>query len=100
MLQQHILTLDDLHHRFLSYQTSFNKLLVEIARRRQYREAADKIVEGMMGQLDAMADGPCFILFALSSLNMAILLEQKSAKSERNSIRSMAAIYQQIFAFV
>jgi len=56
VLQQHLLTLEDLYHRFLSYQTSFSKLMVEIARRRQYREAADKIVDGMMAQLEAMTE--------------------------------------------
>jgi len=56
VLHQHLLTPEDLYHRFLSYQTSFSKLMVEIARRRQYREAADKIVDGMMAQLEAMTE--------------------------------------------
>ncbi|KAH7928076.1 hypothetical protein BV22DRAFT_1083684 [Leucogyrophana mollusca] len=55
-LQQRLLVIEDLHHRFVLYQSSFNKLLVEIARRRQYREAAEKIVEGMMTQLQAMTE--------------------------------------------
>jgi autophagy-related protein 17 len=56
-LQQRLLVVGDLHHRFVQYQSSFNKLLIEIARRRQYREAAEKIVEGMTAQLDAMSSG-------------------------------------------
>lgn len=64
-LHQHLLTLEDLHQRFLSYQTSFDKLLVEIARRRQYREAAEKIVEGMMAQLETMAEGSCYPISTL-----------------------------------
>ncbi|KAH7884531.1 autophagy-related protein 17 [Phlebopus sp. FC_14] len=55
-LQQRLLVIEDLHHRFMQYQSSFNKLLLEIARRRQYREAAEKIVEGMMAQLEAMTE--------------------------------------------
>jgi len=55
-LQQHLLTLEHLHERFLAYQTAFRKLILEIARRRQYREAAENIVHGMMAQLDAMTE--------------------------------------------
>lgn len=56
-LHQHLVTLEDLYHRFLAYQTSFNKLLVEIARRRQYREAADKVVQSMTHTLETMTEG-------------------------------------------
>ncbi|KAJ7178587.1 autophagy-related protein 17 [Mycena crocata] len=55
-LQQHLLTVEHLHERFLSYRTAFNKLMLEIARRRQYREAAENIVRGMMAQLAAMTE--------------------------------------------
>ncbi|KAL4072585.1 autophagy-related protein 17 [Scleroderma yunnanense] len=55
-LQQRLLVVEDLHHRYVSFQSSFNKLLLEIARRRQYREAAEKIVDGMMAQLEAMTE--------------------------------------------
>ncbi|KAG6334225.1 hypothetical protein ID866_4869 [Astraeus odoratus] len=60
-LQQRLLVVEELHHRFVLYQSSFNKLLVEIARRGQYREAAEKIVEGMMAQLQALTEGKCTI---------------------------------------
>ncbi|KAF7968960.1 hypothetical protein HWV62_28749 [Athelia sp. TMB] len=55
-LHQSLLTLEDLHQRFIAFQISFDKLLVEMARRKQYREAAEKIVEGMMSQLETMAE--------------------------------------------
>ncbi|KAF8557452.1 hypothetical protein OG21DRAFT_1407161 [Imleria badia] len=54
-LQQRLLVVEDLHHRFVQYQSSFNKLLIEIVRRRQYRESVDKIVGGMMAELDTLA---------------------------------------------
>jgi len=56
-LQQHLETLDHLHERYVLYQTAFNKLVLEIARRRQYREAAENIVKGMMAQLEATSEG-------------------------------------------
>ncbi|KAI6003417.1 autophagy-related protein 17 [Pisolithus marmoratus] len=58
-LQQRLQVVEELHHRYVLYQSSFNKLLVEIARRRQYREAAEKIVEGMVEQLRAMTEEEC-----------------------------------------
>jgi autophagy-related protein 17 len=57
LLQRHLLTLEDLQLRFLAYQTAFNKLIIEISRRRQYREAAEHIVKGMVSQLEAMTEG-------------------------------------------
>ncbi|OCH95414.1 hypothetical protein OBBRIDRAFT_720633 [Obba rivulosa] len=56
LLHQHLMTIESLHHRFTSYQCAYNRLLLELARRRQYREAAEKIVQGMVSQLDAMAE--------------------------------------------
>ncbi|KAF7312338.1 Kinase activator [Mycena indigotica] len=56
LLQQHVDTLEHLHEHYVAYQTAFNKLLLEIARRRQYREAAENIVRGMMSQLGAMTE--------------------------------------------
>lgn len=50
-------TLEDLHSRFTSYEYSYSKLLLEIGRRRQYKEAAEKVVEGMLSQLEAMVEG-------------------------------------------
>ncbi|KZT22417.1 hypothetical protein NEOLEDRAFT_1071676 [Neolentinus lepideus HHB14362 ss-1] len=55
-LQAHLMTLEDLNHKYTSYQFSYNKLLIELARRRQYREAAENIVRGMMAQLEAMTE--------------------------------------------
>lgn len=46
---------------------SFNKVLVEVARRREYKEAAEDIVSGMMAQLQAMTDGrPPFHAFIVN----------------------------------
>jgi autophagy-related protein 17 len=56
-LHEQILTVKDLHEQYISYQTAFNKLTVEIARRQHYKEAAENIVKGMMSQLTAMAEG-------------------------------------------
>ncbi|KAJ7650373.1 autophagy protein Apg17-domain-containing protein [Roridomyces roridus] len=55
-LQQLLLTVEHLHDRYVSYRTAFNKLMLEMARRRQYREAAENIVRGMMSQLAAMTE--------------------------------------------
>lgn len=56
-LHDHLLAVEHLHDRFISYQTAFNKLILELARRRQYREAAENIVRRMVGQLEAMTEG-------------------------------------------
>ncbi|KIP04383.1 hypothetical protein PHLGIDRAFT_195388 [Phlebiopsis gigantea 11061_1 CR5-6] len=48
--------IEDLHSRYTSYQYSYCKLVVELARRRRYAEAAAKIVQTMSDQLDAMAE--------------------------------------------
>ncbi|KAF5359683.1 hypothetical protein D9756_003340 [Leucocoprinus leucothites] len=55
-LHEQILTIRDLHERYVSYQTAFNKLIVEIARRQHYKEAAENIVKGMIAQLTAMTE--------------------------------------------
>ncbi len=56
-LHEQILTIRDLHERYVSYRTAFNKLIVEIARRRYYKEATENIVKGMIDQLMAMTEG-------------------------------------------
>lgn len=56
-LHEQILTIRDLRGRYISYQTAFNKLIVEITRRQYYKEAAENIVKGMMDQLRAMSEG-------------------------------------------
>lgn len=57
MLHHHLVGIDDLVNTYTLYQMSFNKVLVEVARRREYKEAAEDIVSGMMAQLQAMTDG-------------------------------------------
>ncbi|KAL5526388.1 ATG17 [Sanghuangporus sanghuang] len=53
-LQQHLTTLEHLCITYTQYETSFNSLLLELERRRRYRDAAEEIVRGMARQLDAM----------------------------------------------
>lgn len=59
-LQERLLIVEDLHHRFIQYQTSFKKLLVEIGRRRHYKEAVEKVVEGMILHLRVMTEGQLY----------------------------------------
>jgi autophagy-related protein 17 len=56
-LHEYLYTFENLQARFVAYQLAYNKLLLEMGRRRQYAEAAARIVRGMVNQLDAMADG-------------------------------------------
>ncbi|KAI0033079.1 autophagy protein Apg17-domain-containing protein [Vararia minispora EC-137] len=56
VLNQHLFILGDVSHQYTLYQHSYRKLLVEVARRRHYTEAADQIVRGTMSQLAAMAE--------------------------------------------
>jgi len=67
-LQERLLIVEDLHHRFIQYQTSFKKLLVEIGRRRQYKEAVEKFIEGIVLELRAMTEGQLY-----SSLSSRLL---------------------------
>jgi len=53
-LQQQVFGIENLYDRFINYQAAFNKLVVEIARRRVYKEAAENIVQRMVAQLEAM----------------------------------------------
>ncbi|TFK40266.1 autophagy protein Apg17-domain-containing protein [Crucibulum laeve] len=55
-LHERLRSLEELHEHFVAYQTAFSKLILEIARRRQYSEAVDNIVKGMMSQLEAMTE--------------------------------------------
>ena len=56
-LHQRLEPLQQLHNQYCAYQASFNKLVLEIARRRHYREAAETVIRGMMEQLEAMTAG-------------------------------------------
>ncbi|KAI0303808.1 autophagy protein Apg17-domain-containing protein [Multifurca ochricompacta] len=55
-LYQNLVVIEDLIQQFNAYRLSYSKLLVEIARRRQYKEAAENIVRGMVAQLEAMSE--------------------------------------------
>ena len=52
-------TLDHLHQRYVLYQTAFNKLLLEIARRRHYKDSVEQFVKTMQDQLRSMVEGEC-----------------------------------------
>ena len=72
ILHHHLLTLQHLHERYVAYRMAFNKLILEIGRRIQYREAAENIAKGMMKQLDFMTQGNCFLLLLVISNNSNI----------------------------
>ncbi|THH20742.1 hypothetical protein EW146_g697 [Bondarzewia mesenterica] len=55
-LHDHLFRIEELSHQYTSYQLSFNKLVVEMARRRQYKEAAENIVRGMVAQIEALTE--------------------------------------------
>lgn len=110
-LQQRLLVVEDLHHRFVQYQSSFHKLLIEIARRRQYREAAEKIVEGMMSQLDALFSGKSrssalfpdhLISLTHPSTHLPNIndVAQRKARYAKTSMPSTAPISRQTFVSV
>ncbi|KAI0787917.1 autophagy protein Apg17-domain-containing protein [Fomes fomentarius] len=55
-LHAQLCPLEELHHKYTFYQYAYGRLVLELARRRQYCEAAQRIVSTMMSQLDAMAE--------------------------------------------
>ncbi|KAI1797380.1 autophagy protein Apg17-domain-containing protein [Ganoderma leucocontextum] len=48
--------LEELHHKYTSYQYAYSKLVLEFARRLRYRDAAQRILTTMTAQLDAMTE--------------------------------------------
>ena len=73
---------EELHHKYTSYQYAYNKLVLELARRRQYREAAQRIVSTMTAQLDAMTEGGlCFTERIFCNILMA-LTEERNLRAE------------------
>ena len=72
-LYHHLLTLEHLHERYVAYRMAFNKLILEIGRRRQYREAAENIVKGMMKQLESMTEGNCFLFCIISYILVTLI---------------------------
>ncbi|KAI9061011.1 hypothetical protein FKP32DRAFT_1654906 [Trametes sanguinea] len=55
-LHMQLSPLEDLHHKYTSYQYAYNNLVLELARRRQYREAAQRVVANMIAELDTMVE--------------------------------------------
>ena len=68
VLHHHLTTLEHLHEQYIAYRMAFTKLLLEIARRRQYKEAAENIVQGMMRQLESMSEG----MYGVCSSNLSL----------------------------
>jgi autophagy-related protein 17 len=62
VLHERLITIEELQTQFTEYQLSYNKLVVEMGRRLQYREAAENIVRGMIDQLTALTEGMCPIV--------------------------------------
>lgn len=58
---------------YTSYQSAYNTLLVELDRRRRYREAAEQRVHDMSRELEAMRDGD-FILYMYNDYTFYSLL--------------------------
>jgi len=71
----------------VSYRMAFNKLILEIARRRQYREAAENIVKGMTRQLDSMTLGrrPDFYFFHTEIYFVLLLTEESRVRAHFNA---------------
>ncbi len=51
------MAIEDLIRQFNAYRLSYDKLLVEIDRRRQYKKEAEDFVRHMMAQLETMSEG-------------------------------------------
>jgi len=56
VLHERLTTIEELQTQFTEYQLSYDKLVLEMGRRLQYREAAENIVRGMIDQLAAMTE--------------------------------------------
>ncbi|OSD06340.1 hypothetical protein PYCCODRAFT_1431344 [Trametes coccinea BRFM310] len=55
-LHMQLSPLEELHHKYTSYQYAYNNLVLELARRRQYREAAQRVISNMIAELDTMVE--------------------------------------------
>lgn len=94
------MTIRDLHEQYISYQTAFNKLTVEISRRQHYKDAAENIVKGMMSQLTAMTEGESNMVSLFVTSLTYVVYFQKRIKYVAVSMPNMAPTCQKIFAFV
>lgn len=56
-LQSHLLAITQLQDTYISYRSAYGNLVLEMERRKQFREALEGIIKGMNGQLHAMRDG-------------------------------------------
>ncbi|KAL0580950.1 Autophagy-related protein 17 [Marasmius crinis-equi] len=53
-LQTHLSTIEDLYERYVDYQVAYRKLVLELSRRRLYKESVEKFVRGMISELESM----------------------------------------------
>lgn len=80
------MAIEDLIRQFNAYRLSYDKLLIEIARRQQYKEAAEDIVRSMMALLGAMSDGVCVsFLRRPTPLIPVITLEERLFRESFNA---------------
>jgi autophagy-related protein 17 len=56
-LHDYLYTLENLQARFGAYQHAYNRLLIEMDRRRHFQQASERIINTMMDELDALALG-------------------------------------------
>ena len=63
MLYQHLTNLEQLCHTYISYETSYNSLLLELERRRRYRDAAEETIRSMARELDTMRNGTYVVCY-------------------------------------
>ncbi|TFK72955.1 hypothetical protein BDN72DRAFT_271834 [Pluteus cervinus] len=55
-LESHLHTVSELHGRYVAYQIAFAKLVLELERRAQYRDAAENLVREMAERLQSMSE--------------------------------------------
>lgn len=98
-LKQRLLVVEDLHHRFVQYQSSFHKLLLEITRRQRYREATEKMVEDMIAQLDDRSSGER-TRTCLFEIFLTMALAQRNVRGAKTLMPYMVRTYQRTFVCV
>ena len=88
LLHDHLVAIEDLHHRYKSYEYSFNLLLLELARRRRYREDAERLIKSMITQLNTMADGEAMLTHR-SQFRLIVFAEELQLREEFKAAHGM-----------
>ena len=83
-LTDHLTGIFELQSTYTHYRTAYGKLVLEVDRRRQYRESADAIVRGMTAQLQALREGrPCQQISSSELIaNFRFLVEEISRREQ------------------